>query len=68
MVMFRYREDCYETPEGDRPAGGEGAGGEAEVVIAKQRNGPLGRVKVQFHKAYASFYPMAWDGPEEPQE
>ena len=68
MVMFIYREDYYKTPEGDRPAGGEGAGGEAEVVIAKQRNGPLGRVKVQFHKAYASFYPMAWDGPEEPQE
>jgi len=61
VVMFIYREDYYKQPEGDRPSAASGAGSEAEVVIAKQRNGPLGRIKVNFHKAYASFYPMAWD-------
>lgn len=61
VVMFIYREDYYKQPEGDRPSAAGGAGSEAEIVIAKQRNGPLGRIKVNFHKAYASFYPMAWD-------
>jgi replicative DNA helicase len=27
----------------------------AELIIAKQRNGPLGEVKLIFHKAYARF-------------
>jgi replicative DNA helicase len=59
VVMFIYREDYYRQPEEESPAGG--AASEAEIIIAKQRNGPLGRVTVNFHKAYASFYPMAWD-------
>jgi len=58
VVMFIYREDYYKQPDQDS---GQGAASEAEIIIAKQRNGPLGRVKVNFHKAYASFYPMTWD-------
>ncbi|MBU0595694.1 replicative DNA helicase [Candidatus Bipolaricaulota bacterium] len=61
VVMFIYREDYYKQPDQDNPNSGEGAASEAEIIIAKQRNGPLGRVKVNFHKAYASFYPMTWD-------
>jgi len=61
VVIFIYREDYYKQPDQDNPNPGQGAASEAEIIIAKQRNGPLGRVKVNFHKAYASFYPMTWD-------
>lgn len=64
VVMFIYREDYYRQPEEESSAGG--AASEAEIIIAKQRNGPLGRVTVNFHKAYASFYPMAWDDGSSP--
>ena len=41
VVMFIYREDRYKEPE-DR--GHE----QAEIIIAKQRNGPVGTVKLVF--------------------
>lgn len=56
VVAFIYRSDYYDEPS-DLAASGQGAGGEAEIIVAKQRNGPLGKVPVVFHKAYASFYP-----------
>lgn len=56
VVAFIYRADYYDEPS-DTGASGQGAGSEAEIIIAKQRNGPLGKVPVVFHKAYASFYP-----------
>lgn len=56
IVVFIYRADYYEEPS-DATKDGQGAGAEAEIIIAKQRNGPLGKVPVIFHKAYASFYP-----------
>ncbi len=56
LVVFIYRADYYEEPT-DVTKDGQGAGSEAEIIIAKQRNGPLGKVPVIFHKAYASFYP-----------
>jgi len=59
VVMFIYREDYYKQPE-ETPSGGGGTS-DAEIIIAKQRNGPLGRVTTNFQKAYASFYPMVWD-------
>jgi len=68
VVMFIYREDYYRQPDEEAAASGQGAGSEAEIIIAKQRNGPLGKVKVNFHKAYASFYPMAWEDGGEPPE
>jgi replicative DNA helicase len=63
VVAFIYRPDYYRdeveatgTPDADR-----GAGVDAEILVEKQRNGPLGKVKVTFHKAYASFYPRSWE-------
>ena len=64
VVMFIYREDYYKQPE-ETPSGGGGTS-DAEIIIAKQRNGPLGRVTMNFQKAYASFYPMVWDDSSSP--
>lgn len=65
LVIFIYRKDYYDEPEDTSAPSARGAGGEAEIIIAKQRNGPLGKFTVAFHKAYASFYPLAReeDGP-----
>jgi replicative DNA helicase len=57
VVMFIYREDYYNRPEESALVSGQGAGSDAEVIIAKQRHGPPGTVMVSFNKAYASFYP-----------
>ena len=60
VVMFIYRSDYYNTEEGEQeiivPA---------ELIIAKQRNGPLGRAYVSFHKAFVDFYPNAYATEEE---
>jgi len=63
VVAFIYRKDYYDEPA-DASQGGQGAGSEADFIIAKQRNGPLGKITVNFHKAYASFYPLTHEeGP-----
>ncbi len=64
VVAFIYRADYYDEPT-DVTASGQGAGSEAEIIVAKQRNGPLGKVPVVFHKAYASFYPTTTAREEE---
>jgi len=55
MVIFIYRDDYYntETEEIDTVV-------PAELIIAKQRNGPLGRVHVSFHKSFVDFYPNVY--------
>lgn len=58
VVIFIYRKDYYEEPT-EVTSSGRGATSDSELIIAKQRNGPLGKVLVTFHKAYASFYPQA---------
>jgi len=63
VVMFIYREDYYDTSSPRADDSGRGEGSEAEIIVAKQRNGPTGTVKVMFHKAYASFYPRVPEGP-----
>jgi len=47
MVAFIYRDDYYNT-ESDKV-------GIAEVIISKQRNGPLGSVEILFLKEYTKF-------------
>lgn len=58
IVMFLYREDYHKQQD----EGGTGAPGDmsapSELIIAKQRNGPVGNIDVMFHKAYASYYPV----------
>jgi replicative DNA helicase len=47
LVMFIHREDYY-NPQSDR-------GNIAEIIIAKQRNGPVGKVELVFRKEIAKF-------------
>jgi replicative DNA helicase len=51
MVMFIYREDLYDT-ESPRK-------GEADLIVAKHRNGPTDTVTVTFQGQYSRFTPMA---------
>ena len=62
IVAFLYREDYYNR--GDDEDDDDGSGfepqtnddnGEIEIIIAKQRNGPTGTVKLHFMKQYNKF-------------
>ena len=53
LVMFIYREEYYEK-DSERP-------GEADIIIAKHRNGPVGDVVLSFHKEYPKFMNYAGD-------
>jgi len=59
VVAFIFREEVYkpDDPELD---------GIAEIIIAKQRNGPTGRVKMAFVKRSTLFESLAQDGMSEP--
>jgi replicative DNA helicase len=47
LVMFLYREEYYQ-PDSERP-------GEADLIVAKHRNGPVGDVVLTFQKQYPKF-------------
>lgn len=49
LICFIYRDEVYH-PDPDNPEKGL-----AEIIIAKQRNGPTGRIKVKFEGAYTRF-------------
>jgi replicative DNA helicase len=53
LVMFIYREEYYDK-ESERP-------GEADIIIAKHRNGPIGDVVLTFQKEYPKFMNYAGD-------
>ncbi|MGN5882009.1 replicative DNA helicase [Staphylococcus simulans] len=61
IVAFLYRDDYYNREDGeeDDDSGMEPVtnddNGEIEVIIAKQRNGPTGTVKLHFMKQYNKF-------------
>ncbi|MHB8531523.1 MAG: replicative DNA helicase [Solirubrobacteraceae bacterium] len=48
LVMFIYREEYYSKEESERP-------GEADLIIAKHRNGAVGEVTLTFQKEYPRF-------------
>jgi len=50
VVMFVHREEYYHTGE-DR----EQFEGQAEIIVAKQRNGPIGEVELLWHKQFTRF-------------
>ena len=47
LVMFIYRDEYYDE-ESERP-------GEADLIIAKHRNGAVGKVTLTFQKEYPKF-------------
>ena len=51
LVMFIYRDEYY-NKETDQQ-------GIAEIIIGKQRNGPVGTIKLQFNSANVSFNNLA---------
>jgi replicative DNA helicase len=56
VVLFLYRPEVYGVTQysgGDM--NGESTEGVAEIIIGKQRNGPIGEVKLRFLKDYARF-------------
>ncbi len=56
VVLFLYRPEVYNITQyayGDM--NGESTEGIAEVIVGKQRNGPIGEVKLRFIKDYAKF-------------
>ncbi|MGE3780857.1 MAG: replicative DNA helicase [Pirellulaceae bacterium] len=56
VVMFVHREEYYRTGE-DK----EQFSGQAEIIIAKQRNGPVGDVELLWQKEFTRFVDKAPD-------
>jgi len=57
MVMFLFREEYYAKRENGVPVDDQGNSleGKAELIVAKQRNGPTGKIDLYFHKRYTRF-------------
>jgi len=53
VVAFIYRDEVYNQDTLDA--------GVAEILIRKQRNGPIGDIKLQFENQYTRFYNLASD-------
>ena len=56
VVMFVHREEYYHRGEEANPYAGQ-----AEIIISKQRNGPIGDVELVFHKEFTRFADKAPD-------
>lgn len=52
IIMFIYRDEYYTKDECKEK-------GVAEIIIAKQRNGPTGTVKLAFLNSYTKFESLA---------
>jgi replicative DNA helicase len=52
LVMFIYREEVYKQTEENR--------GRAQLIIAKQRNGPIGTLDLAFIREYTRFEELEW--------
>jgi replicative DNA helicase len=57
VIMFIYRDDYYTKEASKEP-------GVAEIIIAKQRNGPVGTVRLMFLKPLTKFDNLAPGGNE----
>jgi replicative DNA helicase len=55
VVMFVHREEYYQTDDESRAR----CAGQAEIIISKQRNGPIGDIKVAWLKDFTRFVDVA---------
>ncbi|MEW6999672.1 replicative DNA helicase [Colwelliaceae bacterium BS250] len=54
LIMFIYRDEVYNEDSPDK--------GTAEIILGKQRNGPIGRVRLTFQGKYSRFDNFAGPG------
>ncbi|KTD42076.1 replicative DNA helicase [Legionella parisiensis] len=54
LICFIYRDEVYNEDSPDK--------GTAEIIVAKQRNGPIGKVRVAFIGKYTRFEDLAYNG------
>lgn len=54
LICFIYRDEVYNEDSPDK--------GTAEIIIAKQRNGPIGKARVAFLGKYTRFEDLAYSG------
>lgn len=55
IVMFIYRDDYYNREESDDAPKATGKEGKSEILIAKQRNGPVGNFELLFQSNITKF-------------
>ncbi|MFQ5697434.1 MAG: replicative DNA helicase [Myxococcota bacterium] len=60
IVCFIYRDEMYDPESPDR--------GIAELIVAKQRNGPTGVVRLQFDSQFTRFSNLAGREPGPPEQ
>lgn len=53
LIVFIYRDEVYNEDSPDK--------GTAEIIVAKQRNGPIGKVRVAFLGKYTRFEDLAFN-------
>lgn len=58
LILFIYRDEVYNPDSVDK--------GTAEIIIAKQRNGPIGRVRMAFMGEFTRFDNLAQEQAFEP--
>jgi replicative DNA helicase len=51
LILFIYRDEVYNSDSPDK--------GKAEIIIGKQRNGPIGKVELAFRGEYTRFDNLA---------
>jgi replicative DNA helicase len=57
VIMFIYRDEVYNKDKTEKP-------GVAEIIIGKQRNGPIGHVELAFQGRFTRFENLARRGDE----
>ncbi|MCD6352883.1 MAG: replicative DNA helicase [Proteobacteria bacterium] len=54
VIIFIYRDEVYNKDDSDKK-------GKAEILISKQRNGPIGKVDLTFINEFTKFESFAYD-------